>query len=65
MTPLATTVLFVIGAGAGALLRYVTDTVISGRIGRAFPLGTLAVNVAGSALLGALTALGPRGGHRR
>lgn len=58
MTDLATTVLFVIGAGAGAPLRYVTDGVIGVRSGRAFPLGTLAVNVVGSALLGVVTALG-------
>lgn len=38
--------------GAGAIARFVLDRMISGRLGRAFPYGTLAVNVLGSFVLG-------------
>jgi CrcB protein len=49
------TVLLVgVGAAVGAPLRYVADTVA--RLCSAFPWGTFAVNVAGSFLLGAVTA---------
>jgi fluoride exporter len=45
-------------AGAvGAPLRYVVDTIISRRVEGAFPLGTLAVNVSGSFVLGLLSGL--------
>lgn len=61
MTHTATIVLFVLGAGIGAPLRYVIDTEVTLRAGGALPVGTLAVNVIGSTVLGALTALGNQG----
>ncbi|ANY06323.1 fluoride efflux transporter FluC [Pseudonocardia sp. HH130630-07] len=51
-----TAVLVGIGAAVGAPLRYLADTAVKARLGPGFPWGTFAVNVAGSALLGALTA---------
>lgn len=45
-------------AGAlGAPLRYVVDTLMSERVEGAFPLGTLAVNVSGSFVLGLIAGL--------
>ena len=45
-------------AGAvGAPARYVVDTLVSDRTQAVFPLGTMAVNVSGSLLLGVLTGL--------
>jgi CrcB protein len=44
--------LIVAGGGAGSLARYLTGTAIMSRYGGRFPLGTLAVNVAGSFLIG-------------
>ncbi|MEV7432037.1 CrcB family protein [Nocardioides sp. NPDC092400] len=55
------TLLFVaLGGALGSALRYVAATALDGR----WPRGTLAVNVAGSALLGLLVGLGhePGGG---
>ncbi|GAA2892547.1 putative fluoride ion transporter CrcB 2 [Actinoplanes cyaneus] len=47
------TVLFVaLGAAIGAPLRYLTDRYVQARYGTGFPWGTLAVNVAGSLVLG-------------
>jgi CrcB protein len=43
--------------GLGALARFALDGQVSGRVGRAFPYGTLAVNVLGSVLLGFLVGL--------
>jgi CrcB protein len=40
--------------GVGAVARFLLDGGVAGRLGRAFPYGTLAVNVLGSVLLGAL-----------
>jgi CrcB protein len=40
--------------GVGAILRFVVDGRIAARTGRSFPFGTLAINLAGSLLLGAL-----------
>jgi fluoride exporter len=42
------------GGAIGALLRYWTSTAVHARLGAAFPYGTLAVNVAGSLLMGFL-----------
>ncbi|GLY98073.1 fluoride efflux transporter CrcB [Actinoplanes sp. NBRC 103695] len=57
-----TVLLVALGAAVGAPLRYLTDRLIQARIGSRFPWGTLAVNVAGSLLLGFLVGLpvGPR-----
>ncbi len=51
MTPL----LVVLGAAVGAPLRYLADRHLNAR----FPWGTVAVNVAGSAILGGLVAAAP------
>ncbi|GAA4943139.1 fluoride efflux transporter FluC [Actinoplanes utahensis] len=52
-----TALLVALGAAVGAPLRYLTDQVMRARFGTAFPWGTLAVNVAGSFLLGLLLGL--------
>lgn len=44
--------------GAGAVLRFLLDGAIAGRLGRSFPYGTLGVNVTGSLLLGLLVGAG-------
>ncbi|HJT96580.1 MAG TPA: fluoride efflux transporter CrcB [Mycobacterium sp.] len=43
--------------GAGAVLRFLIDRAVSGRVARPFPFGTLAVNVSGALLLGFLAGL--------
>ena len=43
-----------VGGGAGALARYVAASAIMTRFGGSFPLGTLAINVTGSFLIGFL-----------
>jgi CrcB protein len=43
------------GAAVGAPLRYLTDRLVQSRHDSVFPWGTLAVNVAGSLVLGVLT----------
>jgi CrcB protein len=43
--------------GAGAIARFLLDGSVAGRLGRAFPLGTLAVNLTGSLLLGFVVGL--------
>jgi CrcB protein len=40
--------------GTGAVARFALDGVVSARAGRSFPLGTLAVNLSGAFVLGAL-----------
>ena len=52
-----TVVLVVVGALVGAPLRLLADQVATARRGRGSVLGILAVNVAGSAVLGVLTGL--------
>ncbi|GAA4907101.1 CrcB protein [Nonomuraea thailandensis] len=52
-----TVLLIVLGAAVGAPLRYLADRAVQARHDTVFPWGTLAVNVAGSALLGFLAAL--------
>jgi len=42
------------GGAVGALLRYWTSTMVHGRLGTAFPYGTLTVNVIGSLAMGFL-----------
>jgi CrcB protein len=46
--------LVLIGGGTGALARYVAGSAIMTRFGGRFPLGTLAINVSGSFLIGFL-----------
>lgn len=43
--------------GAGAVIRFYADGLVSGAAGRGFPFGTLAVNVSGAVFLGLLTGL--------
>ena len=47
--------------GIGALLRFLIDTVVSQRLARDFPYGTLAVNLSGAVALGFTTGLALRG----
>ena len=49
-------VLIAAGGALGALLRYGATGLVHGRLGFAFPYGTLVVNVAGCLLLGVLMA---------
>lgn len=43
--------------GVGSVLRFTLDKVVSARAGRAFPYGTLVVNISGALLLGFLSGL--------
>ena len=43
--------------GAGSVLRFLVDGMVSSRTGRAFPYGTMVVNVSGAIVLGLLTGL--------
>jgi len=53
-----TNLIYIAGGGAvGALLRYGVSNGIHGLLGRAFPYGTLAVNILGSLLMGFLYVL--------
>jgi len=45
------------GGAAGSVLRYLTVSLVGRIAGTSFPYGTLVVNVAGSAVLGALVAV--------
>ncbi|HTP35370.1 MAG TPA: fluoride efflux transporter CrcB [Candidatus Acidoferrales bacterium] len=49
--------LVVVGGGGGALARYVAASAIMRRFGGKFPLGTLAINVSGSFLIGFLMSM--------
>lgn len=49
----------VVLGGTGAVLRFVLDGRVSARAGRAFPYGTLVVNLSGALLLGLLTGVAP------
>ena len=49
-----TALLVIAGAVAGAPLRYLTDLLVQSRHDSVFPWGTLAVNAAGSLILGAV-----------
>lgn len=57
-----TILLVIVGAMIGAPLRYLTDRAVQSRHDSAFPWGTLAVNVAGSFILGLLVAGAARRG---
>ena len=46
-----------IAGGCGAVLRFLVDGAVARRAARSFPLGTLAVNISGAALLGLLGGL--------
>jgi CrcB protein len=46
-----------ISGGAGGALRFLVDGAVSRRAGRSFPLGTLAVNISASVLMGLMTGL--------
>ncbi|ABW10881.1 CrcB protein [Parafrankia sp. EAN1pec] len=52
-----TVLLVALGAAVGAPLRYLTDRAVQSRHSSVFPWGTLAVNTAGSLLLGFLVGL--------
>jgi CrcB protein len=43
--------------GVGAIARFLLDGSVAGRLGRAFPFGTLVVNLSGAFLLGLLVGL--------
>ena len=47
--------------GFGALLRFLVDGLIAGRLGRDFPIGTFLVNMTGAVVLGVL--VGARAGR--
>jgi CrcB protein len=47
----------VLAGGVGAVLRFLVDRAVARRAARSFPLGTLAVNLSGAALLGLLGSL--------
>ena len=47
----------VVIGGVGAVLRFLVDRAVSGRIARSFPFGTLAVNISGATLLGFFSGL--------
>jgi len=46
-----------LAGGAGAVLRFYVDAIVSSAAGRDFPFGTLVVNLSGALLLGLLTGL--------
>jgi CrcB protein len=50
--------LVLVGGAFGAVLRYVLDAKVKERFGKAFPWGTLTVNLLGAGLLGALHGAG-------
>ena len=51
--------------GAGAVARFLLDGAVAERAGRAFPWGTLAVNLSGAFALGLLAGLALTGDARR
>lgn len=56
------TVLYIAALGAmGCLSRYLLSNWVYGKLGRAFPYGTFAVNIIGSFILGLIMELGMHG----
>ena len=57
--------LVMVGGGVGAALRFLLDGLVKARVARtrlrAFPVGTLVINVTGSLVLGLLTGLAQAG----
>ncbi|QQR99747.1 MAG: CrcB family protein [Austwickia sp.] len=54
--------LIALAGGVGAVLRFVVDSALAARNRRSYPVGTLVINVTGSALLGVLVAGAARHG---
>jgi len=46
-----------VGGGVGATLRFLVDGAVAARAGKAFPFGTLVVNLSGAIVLGLLAGL--------
>jgi fluoride exporter len=46
--------------GAGSVLRFLVDGLVSSRTGRDFPFGTMVINISGAMILGLLTGLALR-----
>jgi fluoride exporter len=46
-----------LAGGAGAVLRFYVDAIVSSATGRDFPFGTMVVNVSGAVILGLLSGL--------
>lgn len=53
--------LVALGSALGGVTRYWVSGLVASRVGETFPWGTLAVNVLGSALIGAVAAFGDSG----
>jgi CrcB protein len=56
--------LVALGGAVGSVLRHLVSLAASAALGAGFPWGTLAVNAAGSAAIGALASLGVQGDAR-
>ncbi|HEX3786177.1 MAG TPA: fluoride efflux transporter CrcB [Pseudonocardiaceae bacterium] len=56
MTAVVWLLVLLIG-GTGSVLRFLVDGAVASRAGKAFPFGTLAVNISGAVLLGFITGL--------
>jgi CrcB protein len=54
---MAITVGVLISGGAGGVLRFLVDGAVGRRVKRSFPVGTLAVNISASTLMGLVTGL--------
>lgn len=57
---MASVAMTLVGAGFGAVLRYVLGGLVNHRMGPEFPWGTLTVNVIGCLLLGFLEGVAPQ-----